>query len=70
MDNIKKDMIKRIQEMLGSIAKEIQDNEDSDMDKLTQLDIVLDTYKFLHDYDRNIEILNHNLRDARFERER
>ena len=69
-EQIKKKIIDNIQKFLAQKGRTIQeDKETSVSDKCVQMDVILDTMHFLEDYDRNVEILNKNLQDTRWERE-
>jgi len=55
----KEEFIEKIQIALSRKMEKIRiDNNICLNDKMTQTDILLDTIKFLKDYDRNVKILN------------
>lgn len=55
----KETMISKLQESLVEHAKQLRENESVEInDKLIQMDVVLDTMKFLEDYDENVQALN------------
>ena len=58
-DNERTVVIQKMQKMLEDIGKELQkDNKLSIEQKLKQLNVILDTMKFLDTYDINVKILN------------
>ena len=64
---MKKEMILKITKYLAEQSDKIMSDKSlSTKDKLSQMDIVLNTTKFLTDYDKNIEILNKYYYDNRY----
>ena len=60
----KEEIIDKIQDLLLKEGKILQsDKEIPIKDKLDKVDVVLNTFKFLNNYDENIEILNQHLRE-------
>lgn len=58
MNNNKKSMIHELFKTLQLKGKELQDEKMSLYEKASKLDVVLDTMKFLQDYDENVKVLN------------
>ena len=52
-------IIMKLQKLLQDIGQSVQDDDTlSTEHKLMQVDVILDTMKFLKDYDINIKVLN------------
>lgn len=52
-------IIMKLQKLLQDIGQSVQDDDTlSTENKLMQVDVILDTMKFLKDYDINIKVLN------------
>ena len=69
----KQEMINRIKDTLVDRTRELQREEDTDVqDRLVQMDVILDTMKFLNDYDENVKVLNKHLKEKgkRFDKSR
>lgn len=60
--NLKQQTIDEIQDMLLQKADELRkDTEMTPVDKLEKLNVILNTYKVLENYDYNIDILQKDL---------
>ena len=60
--DLKQETIDEIQEMLLQKADELRkDKEMTPVDKLEKLNVILNTYKVLENYDYNIDILQKDL---------
>lgn len=60
--NLKQQTIDEIQDMLLQKADELKKNtEMTPVDKLEKLNVILNTYKILQNYDYNIDILQKDL---------
>lgn len=69
MKDAKQSMIDEISDRIRDLGEEIRYNKDLSMeDKMTQMDILLDTIKFLKDYDENVKILNKHRIEHKWER--
>ena len=69
MKDAKQSMIDEISDRIRDLGEEIRYNKDLSMeDKMTQIDILLDTIKFLKDYDENVKILNKHRIEHKWER--
>ena len=68
MKNQSRDMVmKKLVKFLEQEAETITTSKEIPVDdKVSQLDLVLNTVKFLGDYDKNIEILNKYYYDNRY----
>ena len=59
MDKIKADMIERVKQDLITQGEQIhQDKVTPAGDRCLQMDIILDTMKFLDNYEENVAVLN------------
>ena len=69
MKDAKQSMIDEISDRIRDLGEEIRYNKDLSIeDKMTQMDILLDTIKFLKDYDENVKILNKHRIEHKWER--
>lgn len=60
--NLKQQTIDEIQDMLLQKADKLRkDKEMTPVDKLEKLNVILNTYKVLENYDYNIDVLQKNL---------
>jgi len=60
-------IIMKLQKLLQDIGQSVQDDDTlSTEHKLMQVDVILDTMKFLKDYDTNVEVLNKYWLDKRW----
>lgn len=67
----KNEEIEELQKLLLVLADELRkDTKISLEDKLSKVDVILNTYKFLQKYDYNIELLQKDLEKKRYEREK
>lgn len=67
----KKEMINRVIKAIQAEATFVRENEDISTDmQIDQMDVLLDVYHFLSDYERNIQILNKYNSDHRFDKEK
>lgn len=67
----KKEMINRVVKAIQAEATFVRENEDISTDmQIDQMDVLLDVYHFLSDYERNIQILNKYNSDHRFDKEK
>jgi translation elongation factor P/translation initiation factor 5A len=59
MKPAKQVMIDKIIEAIKDLGRETKENEQvSTKDKFDQVDVLLDTMKFLNNYDENVKVLN------------
>lgn len=59
MRKAKKDMIDKITHALKDIGDQTQNDETLPLtDKFFQVDVLMDTLRFLKDYEKNVKILN------------
>lgn len=59
MKHAKQIMIDKIIEAIKDLGRETKENEQvSTKDKFDQVDVLLDTMKFLNNYDENVKVLN------------
>lgn len=64
----KEEMIDKLQRALSKEIEFIRQNSSKTTDeKVVQVDILLDTKKFLKDYDENVKVLNKHIEDKKFE---
>ena len=63
MDKQKQEMINKIQMALLSEMEFIRKDNNKDVrEKLSEVDVLYDTYKFLDNYEENVKILNNHIR--------
>lgn len=66
---IKEDTFDRIVHLLQEEGQRIQSDNESILDQLTRMNIIIDMIKFINNYDENIRVLNaHYLSKSKFER--
>ena len=69
--DLKQQTIDEIQEILLQKADELRkDTEMTPVDKLEKLNVILNTYKVLENYDYNIDVLQKEVSKNKFERDR
>lgn len=67
----KKEMINKVVKAIQAEATFVRENKDISTDtQIDQMDVLLDVYHFLSDYERNIQILNKYNSDHRFDKEK
>jgi len=65
----KEEMISKIQKALLKEVEFIRENPKISLDdKVTQVDVLFDTVKFLDNYDENIKVLNKHIADKGIEK--
>ena len=68
MENAKQTMIDKITDAIKDFGKEARENQTLTLnDKIDQVDVLLDTLKFLSDYDENVKVLNKYYANKRFQ---
>lgn len=60
--------IQRLSNLLTTQANYVMNSDLDTFDKADELDVILNTIKFLSEYDENIEALNKYIDEHRFER--
>lgn len=65
MNKVQEDIKDKIVDRIKDLGEEIRNSGLPIKDQLTQMDVVLDTIRFLEHYDRDTKILNQNLRERR-----
>lgn len=71
LNDNQKEIINKIFDAIQAEATYVRENKDlSNIEKLEQVDILLDVQHFLKDYTKNVEILNKYKSDHRFDREK
>lgn len=67
----KKEMINKVVKAIQAEATFVRENKDISTDtQIDQMDVLLDVYHFLSDYERNVQILNRYNSDHRFDKEK
>lgn len=63
----KEEIIDKIQALIREEGKKLQDDTKTPItEKLIKADVLLDTMKFLNNYDKNIEILNQHIKNNKW----
>lgn len=71
MDKAKKDMIEKVIQAVQAEGVFVRESQELSLeDQVSQMDVLLDVYHFLSDYERNVQILNKYNSDHRFDREK
>ena len=71
LDKDKKEMINKLITAIQSEATFIRENKDLSLDtQVSKMDVLLDTYHFLRDYERNVKILAKYNAEHKFDKER
>jgi len=67
----KEEVLEEIQNAFTKKLEKVRNDKSRDVyDKIVEVDILLNTMKFLKDYDENIKILNDYIKKNRFDKER
>jgi len=70
IDPDKKEIIDKLIDAIQCEADFIRNSDTLPETKVSQVDVLLDVYHFLRDYEKNVQILNEYYANHKFDRER